>query len=74
MQPARARCRALWRGNDAIREAGTDFLPKFPIETDTAYEVRKGLAALHNGFVRTVKAVVGLLMQVEPALGDDMPS
>lgn len=69
-----AKCRALMLGTDAIRAGEEDYLARFDEETDDSYAMRVGLAAISNGFERTVMASVGMLMQQEPELGEDMPS
>lgn len=67
------KCRLLMSGTQAMRDADEDVLPRFEAEDDdAAYEERKNRAALFNGFARTVLASVGLLLQIEPVLGNDM--
>ncbi len=67
------KCRALWDGTPAIREGGTTYLLRFANESDESYEFRKQLVALFNAYQRTVNAAVGMLLETEPDLGDDMP-
>lgn len=67
------RCRDVYQGNDAIRAATTEYLPQFAGESDSLYEARSTISALFNGYARTVLASVGLLVEPEPVLGDDMP-
>lgn len=68
------KCRDLMIGLEAIRAGGEDYLGKFDQESDDSYELRQNLAALSNGFARTVLASVGMLLQQPPELGDDMPA
>lgn len=67
------KCRDLMIGLEAIRDGAEDYLPRFEDESDDSYGMRQGLAALSNGYARTVLASVGLLIQQPPVLGDDMP-
>lgn len=67
------KCRDLMIGTDAIRAGGTFYLPKFDQESDKAYEARRTIAAVYDGFKRTVKASAGMLLEKPPTLGDDMP-
>ena len=66
------KCRACLIGTEAIRAGGRTYLPQFPGEDDDEYAVRQVLAAFYNGYARTVYASVGMLLETEPALGDDM--
>lgn len=68
------RCRDLMMGSDAIRDGEDAYLPRFDEETAESYATRLRLAALAPGFARTVSAAVGMLLQQEPDLGDDMPA
>jgi len=61
------------QGVEAIRAGGELYLPRFPIEDDGDYAVRVQLAGFYNGYSRVVLASVGMLMQQEPVLSDDMP-
>jgi hypothetical protein len=67
------KCRMLMGGTPAVRDAGEDALPMMEAETDDSYTFRSQLVALYNGFKRTVLAMVGMILQQEPVLGDDMP-
>lgn len=73
MKPRWTKCRDCLIGTEAIRAGGTDYLPQYGAESDARYEIRKVLAAFYNGFARTVLASVGILLEEEPALGEDMP-
>lgn len=67
-------CRDLMIGTEAIRAGGVIYLPQHPNEGTARYNTRRVIAGLFNGFKRTVLASVGLLVQEEPTLGEDMPN
>lgn len=67
------KCRDLMIGTEAIRAGGTLYLPQHPQESNARYEKRRVIAAVFNGFKRTVLASVGVLTAEEPTLGKDMP-
>lgn len=50
MQPYLRKVEAILSGGHAMREAGTDYLPRFPQETVADYEVRKRNAKFTNVF------------------------
>lgn len=74
MEPRWTKCRDVMVGTEAIRAGGTDYLPQLEGETDDGYDVRSVLAAFYNAYARTVQATVGMLLEEEPTLGDDMPA
>jgi hypothetical protein len=67
------RCRDLVSGTDAVHAAGEKYLPKHPAEEHADYERRAKATEVYNGFSRTVTAMVGLVFQMDPTLGDDVP-
>lgn len=67
------KCRDCFGGTEAIRAGGTKYLAQFSAESNSAYEVRRVLAAFYNAYARTVYASVGMLLEEPPTLGDDMP-
>jgi hypothetical protein len=71
--PRIKKCRDVYQGTEAIRNDAETYLPKFTGETDELYEARSTIAALFNGYSRTILASVGLLCEPEPVLGEDMP-
>lgn len=73
MRPRWEKCRALMAGTEAIRAGEDTYLPRLEAETQDSYDVRLNIAALFPGFSRVVKAAVGMLLQQEPVLGEDMP-
>ena len=72
-QPRVTKCRHVYQGTEAIRNEGVTYLPQFTGESDALYDARRTIAALFNGYARTVLAAVGLLCEPEPVLGPDMP-
>lgn len=66
-------CRDLMTGLEAIRAGGTLYLSQYPNEIDSRYDTRRLIAGLFNAFARTVQAAVGIILQQEPVLGEDMP-
>lgn len=66
------KCRDLMIGTDAIL-ADASYLPRYERESDNRYEIRRTIAAVYDGFKRTVIACSGMLLQKPPTLGDDMP-
>lgn len=73
MRPRWEKCRDCFMGTEAIRAGTTTYLPQYEAESDERYEVRSQLAAFYNGYSRTVLASVGMLLEEEPTLGEDMP-
>lgn len=73
-QARRDRCRMLWEGTEAVREAGTDALPQYEGEEDPVYETRRDLAAVHPAFGETIEVSVGLLLTQPPTLGPNVPA
>jgi hypothetical protein len=71
--PRVEKCRNVYQGTEAIRDGGETYLPRFTGESDALYDARRTIAALFNGYARTVLAAVGLLCEPEPVLGPDMP-
>lgn len=55
------KCRDLMEGTEAIRRGRDTYLPRFESESDESYDARLQLAALFNGYERTVLASVGML-------------
>lgn len=51
--------RVLMGGTKAMRAAGQTYLPKFPSETQGAYDARLASSFLFNGFKKTVKDMTG---------------
>ncbi|MEO7367530.1 MAG: DUF4055 domain-containing protein [Gemmatimonadaceae bacterium] len=69
------KCRAFMGESDDIREGREDYLPRIgSSEGDASYEFRLTLVAVTNFFKRAVLASVGLLLEKDPEIGDDMPA
>jgi hypothetical protein len=64
---------ALLGGTSAMREAGKTYLPQAPAESDKAYEYRKKVSTLFNGFRRTVETLAGKPFSEPLKLNDDVP-
>ena len=64
---------ALIGGTKAMRDAGRDYLPQWPGESDDSYNTRIKVATLHPAFKRTVKVLAAkpFSKAIEP--GDDVP-
>lgn len=71
--PRVTKCRDVYGGSENIRSGGEAYLPRFAEESDPLYDARRTIAALFNGYARTVLASVGLLCEPEPVLSPDMP-
>ena len=55
--------RALMGGTKTMRDADTTYLPKFKAETKPAYEERKSLSWLFNGYKKTVRDMTGRVFE-----------
>lgn len=66
-------CRDCFRGTEAIRDAGTAYLPKAPGEESTDYSARLSRSVFTNMFRRTVDGLVGLIFRKDPELSEDVP-
>lgn len=64
----------LMGGTAAMREAGTEYLPKEPAESQQAWETRRDRTTLFNAFKRTLEKLVGEVFSKDIALGEDVPA
>jgi len=71
--PALRLVRDVWDGTDALRAAGTTYLPRFQSEEASDYERRLSQAVLFNALNRTVRGLVGMLFRKPPQLSADTP-
>ncbi len=71
--PALAIVRDLSEGTLKLRERGTLYLPKEPREEDQHYLYRLSRAILYNAFSRAHSALVGMVFDSDPVLGEDVP-
>lgn len=63
----------LMSGTDAMREAGTKYLPQNPRESDEAYNVRLHRSFLFNVYRRTVRSLASFPF-VKPIVAENVPS
>lgn len=73
MAPRWAKLATLLAGTEAMRDAGGDYLPIHPAETDVAYAERLGCTTLFNLTSLTLKSWVGRPFSDEVTVGDDVP-
>jgi hypothetical protein len=73
MRPRVKLINTLMAGTDALREAGEEYLPKHPAESDKNYRERLARGVLVNYFRRCVESLVGKPFSNPIVLGDDMP-
>lgn len=66
------KCRDLMIGTDAIHNEPS-YVPQYERESQKMYDARRTIAAVYDGFKRTVLACSGMLLQKPPTLGKDMP-
>lgn len=62
----------LWGGTQAMRAAGTKYLPQQPKESDAAYENRLARSFLLNLYKRTITTVSGLAF-IKPVVINNVP-
>lgn len=65
--------RALMGGTDAMRKAGTTYLPQEPAESEAAYKNRLHRTFLFNGYRKTVRDMTGKVFSKPVQLGEDVP-
>lgn len=69
MEKVWRKCRDVYAGTDAMRDATTDYLPMLTDETPDAYKARLGRTVLYNALYRTVSGFTGMLFR-RPAVLD----
>lgn len=62
------RCRDTVAGNDAVKAAGTRYLPRLADQTDTDYQAYKTRASFFNATWRTIQALTGMLFRRPPVV------
>lgn len=62
------RCRNAVAGEDEIKDAGTDYLPKLSGHTDAEYKAYKQRAVWYNATARTVDGLTGLIFRKPPSI------
>lgn len=66
-------CRDVLQGTLHMRRQATKYLPMFPKEQVEDYSRRLNEAVLFNGYRRTLKGLVGLVLSKEIKQSDDIP-
>jgi hypothetical protein len=64
--PGWSRARDLLAGEDAVKAAGTKYLPRLEAQTDDEYDAYKGRACFFNATRRAADAFVGLVFRKAP--------
>jgi len=62
------RCRDAVEGQDAVKEAGTEYLPRLSGHTESEYQAYKQRAFWYNATARTVDGLTGLLFRKPPVI------
>ena len=62
------RCRDCVSGGDAVKAAGTRYLPRLADQTDTDYQAYKTRAKFFNATWRTIQALTGMLFRRPPVV------
>lgn len=73
MQKAWGLIDTVLAGTQAMRDAGRDYLPQHPYETNEAYNDRLEVAVLDNYTLRTLETMVGKAFREPPVPADDVP-
>ena len=60
------RARDVYAGEDAVKAAGTRYLPRLDSQTDDEYAAYKKRASFFNAMARTAEGLVGLIFRREP--------
>lgn len=71
---AAAKGRALMGGTEAMRVAGKTYLPRFPKESEDAYQVRLKASWLFNGYKKTAADMTGRVFAKSVELAGDAPA
>lgn len=67
-------CRDLYRGTEAVRDKGDEYLPRAPGEDWQNYDNRLRRSVFYNMFGRSVDGLTGLIFRIAPVFGDDVPA
>jgi hypothetical protein len=65
-QPAWSRARAVIAGEDAVKSAGKQFLPRLDSQTDDEYASYKARASFYNASSRTAAGYIGMIFRRAP--------
>ena len=60
------RARDVYAGEDAVKAAGTRYLPRLDSQSDDEYAAYKQRASFFNAMARTAEGLVGLIFRREP--------
>lgn len=60
------RCRDAAAGEDAVKAAGTKYLPKLKRQTEEEYQSMKTRASFYNATGRTIEALTGMMFRKPP--------
>src|SRR5687767_13609599 len=66
--PKWIRARDIIAGEDAVKEAGTRYLPRLESQTDGEYAAYVTRAAFFNGTARTAEGFSGMIFRREPVV------
>lgn len=73
MEQSWALPKALMGGTRAMRDADETYLPKEPLESESAYNSRRDRSVLFNAFRKTVQNLTGRVFAKPIVLQDDVP-
>lgn len=67
------RCRDVYEGTDAVKNAGEAYLPKLSGQKDEEYKAYQKRAQFFEATTRTIEGYVGAVMRIDPVVNGDMP-
>jgi hypothetical protein len=73
MAPAWCVVRDVSGGTVKMREAGATYLPQEPAETTANYKRRLGRSVFFNAYLRTRRALTGMVFKRNPVIAEDVP-
>jgi hypothetical protein len=62
------RCQDVFDGQDAIHDAGEEYLPRLKDQTEEDYQAYKGRATFYNATYRTISGLVGMMFKRPPKI------
>lgn len=62
------RCRVVTEGEDAVKDAGEEFLPRLSGQSDQEYAAYKARATFFAGTSRTLQALIGMVFRNPPVV------
>jgi len=66
--PLWRKCRVVAEGSEAVKSAGTDFLPRLTGQDDSGYAAYKHRALFFEGTSRVIHGLLGMMFSTEPTL------